>query len=296
MNKKNLGFTLVELMISLALGLIIVLVAVQMLLSGQKSLAFQTAMVDVQDNANIGLNYVVSDLKLTNLNIINRDMKSTGISGLVVNASNYPSLITANRSVSSTGVASASTQVEKSDVLVIQYRPNVTGGYDCEGTLIESTQEVVVQRYFLRPDENGAAHDLALACDAGRYTAASTTVSGLNADSTKGGQIIMPRIDHFKVLVGVQDIETNKLSYMTLAQFAAVPAAVSADRGKRAVSLQVGLLARSIDSSGTNTPEQTQYSLLNESYSVYKPDTMTTKFIRIPVEQTIALKNGLGER
>jgi type IV pilus assembly protein PilW len=271
-------------------------VAVQMLLSGQKSLAFQTAMVDVQDNANIGLNYVVSDLKLTNLNMINRDMKSTGISGLVVSNSNYPSLVTANRRISSSGGEDADTQAGKSDVLVIQYRPNMVGGYDCEGTQIETTQEVIVQRYFLRRDDNGAVHDLALACDAGRYSATSTSVSGLHADSTKGGQIIMPRIDHFKVLVGVQDLETQKLSYMTLSQFAALPAAVSADKGKRAVSLQIGLMARSIDNSGTSTPEQTQYSLLNETYSVYKPDTMTTKFIRIPVEQTIALKNGLGER
>lgn len=294
--KKDSGFTLIELIISLALGLIIVLVAVQMLLSGQKSLAFQTAMSDVQDNANIGLNYIVSDLKLTNLNMINRDMRSTGISGLIVNTSNYPSLVTTGRSLSSSGSEDANTQAAKSDVLVIQYRPSMAGGYDCEGTQINTTQEIIVQRYFLRHDDNGATHDLALVCDAGRYAATATDVSGLSTDSTKGGQIIMPRIDHFKVLVGVQDIETQKMTYMTLSQFASVPEAVSANKGKRAVSLQIGLMARSIDNSGGNTPEQTQYSLLNETYSVYKPSTMTAKFIRIPVEQTIALKNGLGAR
>lgn len=294
MKKNVLGFTLIELMISLALGLIIVLVAVQMLLAGQKSLAFQNAMVNVQDNANIGLNYVVSDLKLTNLNMINRYMKNTGISGLIVNTSNYPTT-TKNLTPSQTGDDTATDLVARSDVLVIQYRPNRAGGYDCEGTEIRNTTDVIVQRYFLRKDANGADHDFALVCDAGRYSATSTKVTGLSEGSTISGQIIMPRIDHFKVLVGTQDLETGNFSYMTLAQFAAIPAVADAKKGRRAVSLQIGVLARSLDNSGANTEEQSTYTLLNTKQNVVKPDGMIAKYLRIPIEQTIALKNGLGE-
>ncbi|MNY91390.1 hypothetical protein D3C78_77420 [compost metagenome] len=291
MKRKMSGYTLVELMVALVLGLIVVLVAVQMLLAGQRSVAFQNAVLNVQDNANIGLNYIVTDLKHTNLNLINRDMRSTGVSGLIVSDSNYPANITTNRRLSSTAdLNSPSLTEDDSDVLVIQYRPNLAKGYDCEGEAITSPNEVIVQRYFLRRDTNGARFDLALACDAGRYanTETATTITGFN----NSGQIIMQRVDQFKVLVGVQNTSTRSLSYMTLAQFAAVPAAANL----RAVSLQIGILARSLDNAGADTNEKLDYTLLNIQQVVDKPDEMKARYIRVPVEQTIALKNGLGER
>ncbi|MDN5625223.1 MAG: PilW family protein [Acinetobacter sp.] len=291
MKRKMSGYTLVELMVALVLGLIVVLVAVQMLLAGQRSVAFQNAVLNVQDNANIGLNYIVTDLKHTNLNLINRDMRSTGVSGLIVSDSNYPANITENRRVSSTALAgSPSLTADESDVLVIQYRPNLAKGYDCEGEAITSPNDVIVQRYFLRRDTNGANFDLALACDAGRYanTETATTITGFN----NSGQIIMQRVDQFKVLVGVQNTSTRSLSYMTLAQFAAVPAG----ENLRAVSLQIGILARSLDNAGADTNEKLDYTLLNLPQVIDKPDVMKARYVRVPVEQTIALKNGLGER
>ena len=179
---------------------------------------------------------------------------------------------------------------DDSDVLVIQYRPNLAKGYDCEGEAITSPNDVIVQRYFLRRDTNGANFDLALACDAGRYanTETETTITGFN----NSGQIIMQRVDQFKVLVGVQNTSTRSLSYMTLAQFAAVPAG----ENLRAVSLQIGILARSLDNAGADTNEKLDYTLLNLPQVVDKPDEMKARYVRVPVEQTIALKNGLGER
>ena len=294
MKRKMSGYTLVELMVALVLGLIVVLVAVQMLLAGQRSVAFQNAVLNVQDNANIGLNYIVTDLKHTNLNLINRDMRSTGVSGLIVSDSNYPANITTNRRLSSTAdLNSPSLTEDDSDVLVIQYKPNLAKGYDCEGEAITSPNEVIVQRYFLRRDTNGARFDLALACDAGRYanTETATTITGFN-NSNNSGQIIMQRVDQFKVLVGVQNTSTRSLSYMTLAQFAAVPAG----ENLRAVSLQIGILARSLDNAGADTNEKLDYTLLNLPQVVDKPDEMKARYVRVPVEQTIALKNGLGER
>ena len=289
MKRKMSGYTLVELMVALVLGLIVVLVAVQMLLAGQRSVAFQNAVLNVQDNANIGLNYIVTDLKHTNLNLINRDMRSTGVSGLIVSDSNYPANITTNRRLSSTADSNSPSLTEDdSDVLVIQYRPNLAKGYDCEGEAITSPNEVIVQRYFLRRDTNGANFDLALACDAGRYTDTGNEIIGFN----NSGQIIMQRVDQFKVLVGVQNTSTKNLSYMTLAQFAAAPAA----ENLRAVSLQIGILARSLDNARVDTGEKLDYSLLNMSQVINKPDEMTAKYIRVPVEQTVALRNGLGER
>ena len=79
---------------------------------------------------------------------------------------------------------------------------------------------------------------------------------------------------------------------MTLAQFAAVPAG----ENLRAVSLQIGILARSLDNAGADTNEKLDYTLLNLPQVIDKPDEMKARYVRVPVEQTIALKNGLGER
>lgn len=68
MNNKQLGFTLIELMISLALGLIVTAAAILLFLTGQKSIAMQKGVAQLQDNANFGLNYITRDLRLTNLN------------------------------------------------------------------------------------------------------------------------------------------------------------------------------------------------------------------------------------
>ena len=70
MTKFHAGFTLIELMIALALGLVIAAAATMLFLTGQKSYVLQSGMSDLQDNANFGLNYIVKDIRLTNLNVV----------------------------------------------------------------------------------------------------------------------------------------------------------------------------------------------------------------------------------
>lgn len=287
MNKNNAGYTLVELIIALLLGVIIIGAAFYMLLSGQKSLTFQQAMANVQDNANIGLSFIVGDIKHANLNLLYSDMRNNRVSGLIVDNTNYPSNITTGRVVSTAAnTASPSLTNIKSDVLVVQYKPNKSKSYDCEGNSITSSDEIVVQKYFLRQDGNGASHDYSLACDAGRYNKAVTATSITGLDGS--GQILMQRVDQFKVLVGVKS-EAGMMSYMTLAQFASAPST------SKAVSIQIGLLARSVDSSGADTNEKLTHTLLGEPNVITKPSTMKSKYLWVPVEQTITLRNGLGE-
>jgi type IV pilus assembly protein PilW len=56
--KSQEGFTLVELMIALALGLIVVAAATLLFLTGLRSSSMQQGVSDLQDNANFGLNYI----------------------------------------------------------------------------------------------------------------------------------------------------------------------------------------------------------------------------------------------
>lgn len=276
MNSSNQGFTLIELMVSLVLGLIIVGAAFQMLISGQRSLAFQESIQGLQDNANIGITYVADDIKLTNLNLPFTEIKPDQVSGLIVNTSNY---LTGATSTSVSGEGSTSDFVNaKSDVLVIQYKPDQSKEYDCEGNSI-NLDDIVVQRYFIRKDAN----DYVLACDAGKYKD-GIALSGLDGK----GQIIMKGVDLFRVRVGVKD-SANALSYKTLAEFSALP------NTSKAVSLQIGILSRSLDSISSNSVEKLEHKIFGESYDITKPTTVKTKYVWIPVERTIALRNGLGE-
>ncbi|WP_180160117.1 PilW family protein [Acinetobacter sp. YH12054] len=281
MNKSHQGFTLIELMVSLVLGLIIVGAAFQMLISGQRSLAFQESIQGLQDNANIGINYVADDIKLANLNLRFSEIKPSQVSGLVVKSANYLNGATTSTTVSGTGSASDFVSTT-SDVLVIQYKPDPSKEYDCEGNTI-SANDVVVQRYFVRRDDNGATHDYVLACDAGKYKE-GVALSSLDGE----GQIIMKGVDLFKVRIGVKD-KDNNLSYKTLGEFADEP------NTSKAVSLQIGILSRSLDSISGNSEEKLKHNILGKPYTITKPSTVKTKYVWIPVERTIALRNGLGE-
>ena len=60
--KKQVGFTLVELLIAIALGLIIAASATMLFLTGLKSQALQTGQSGLQDDANFGLNFILKDV------------------------------------------------------------------------------------------------------------------------------------------------------------------------------------------------------------------------------------------
>lgn len=63
--KAQSGFTLIELMISLTLGLLIVAAAIQLFITGITSYKLQKAMAHIQDNASLGLNFIVDDIRGT---------------------------------------------------------------------------------------------------------------------------------------------------------------------------------------------------------------------------------------
>ena len=153
MRTSQQGFTLIELMVSLVLGLIIVAAATMLFIAGQKSLALQQGAADIQDNANFALNYIAKDIRMANLNNSTATMNaSLANGGIVFSTTNLAGISTAN--VSQSAVSGTSNVTTGSDQLTIQYLPQQTGGFDCEGTQITSTSVYVVQRYFVRQDTN----------------------------------------------------------------------------------------------------------------------------------------------
>ena len=174
------GFTLIELMIALALGLIIIAAAILLFLTGQKSYSLQQGSADLQDNANFGLNYIVKDIRLSNLNTKSSGINDETVGGGIVLTSTAnaktttvgsPAVTTLSPNLlvnvkadmtkgtgtdiplillsqGNTGLSNVNTEL--SDQLVIQYRPQYVqdpddatklfGGFDCEGNRITVTK------------------------------------------------------------------------------------------------------------------------------------------------------------
>lgn len=349
MKNKQVGFTLIELMISLALGLIVVAAAILLFLTGQKSVAMQKGVAELQDNANFGLNYITKDIRLTNLNIKDAAINdrtlyggivltsaassfvdtSTDATGVVIKYPNLPpsiigsssadALLTQSNGITAVGSGNVWTGVSNvsdsggtalnSDQLVIQYLPQYTldtkgtsdesddqyvGGFDCEGNELRfakaSGLQMVVQRYFLRSDNNKASNEsspLALACDAGYYPI-STPTAIVNYGGA--GEIIMKRVDHFRVLLGVQ-FANGSHRYMPISAYMAL-----ASPRPRILAVQLGALVRSTQAMGADSTIKSDQNFQVLDQTVKVKTSTDPKYIRQVVSQTIALRNALGER
>lgn len=193
-----------------------------------------------------------------------------------------------------------------SDQLVIQYIPQYTvdaagnfdGGFDCEGNALRFTaavgRQVIVQRYFLREDASRETNEpnlpLALACDAGRYPVVGNPAQIINYNDA--GEIVMKRVDHFRVLFGVQHQTNNERRYVSVNDYMnlALPR-------PRIVSVQLGFLVRSSETVGAESTvkDDQNFTILDQTVKV-KNANQTTKYIRQVVSQNIALRNAIGER
>ena len=299
--KIQKGFTLIELMIALALGLIVVAAAAMLFLTGVKSSQVQQGMADLQDNANFGLNYITQDLRLANLNTVEAAMNDALLhGGVVLSQSNLPTGIQADVDdvllSQSNGDAvgsdnewtGASNVTQNSDQLVIQYKPAQTGGFDCEGREITTVDRIVIQRYFLRIDANagaGEANPLALACDAGNYSDTNLARYG------DAGEIIMKRVDHFRVLLNVSNATGNR-RYIGIHEYMAL-----IGTKPRILGVSLGVLARSGQSTGqeASTAQNNAFVVLDQDVAI-GGNGNPQGFIRQVVTQEVAIRKALGER
>ena len=289
---KQQGYTLIELMIALALGLIVVAAAVLLLLTGVRSNAMQKGVADLQDDANFGLNYMTQDIRLANLKTTTAKMNDQMIhGGIVLSANNLPEKFRALSSALLSKSESGLSNVEqRSDQLVIQYRPMSIGGFDCEGRRIEDTKYIIIQRYFLRADsakEVGEEQPLALACDAGRYDESDDAI----LDYGDNGEIIMKRVDHFHTLLSV-NTDQNLRRYIPIAEYMALEG-----NKPRILGVFIGVLTRSAQQVGKDKAieQNNNFTVLDQNV-VVKANANPKGYIRRVISQEVALRNALGER
>lgn len=315
---KQSGFTLLELMIALTLGLIVSAIAIQLALTGQKGVSTQQALSDLQNDSLFGLETFVREIRLANLNAVEPMINDTVLhGGIVLDARNYTQKIkidkdgkptttldiTLKNALSEGAVSESSNLVgQASDQLVIQYKNSMSNQFDCEGRQIVK-DAYVVQRYFLRSDtnRNDPNKPLALACKAFSYMGDEPAEIDLSGD----GQIMIPRVDHLSVQLVVArdgmnstcsaaadaDGQLDCFGQISIDDYKKLTGAVK----PQIVAVKVGLLVRSNNTVGNidlfNADKE--YQVLNTGAKLI-PHDKNKLYMRNVVTQTIAIRNGFG--
>ncbi len=305
------GFTLMELMIALALGLLIVAAGLAVFLSSQRSLGLQSGMSELQQNANFGMSLVTHDLRHTNLNTASshRVNNYTNGSGIIFKKENLPTALQATANLEAEFVTLQNKDTDNttgtSDRLTIQYTPATSTIFNCEGVQVtNASSKTIVQRYYVAESPQqvtGEPTSYSLYCDAASYDGAGLV--GLNTNA----QQIMQRVDAFKVRLGVKD-PAGQLSYMTIDQYIAAMETIRAacatpiDEGICAktylnvVSMDIGILSRSTGTIGAeaNLNTQTSFDVAGTPVTLKGVATVNKRYLRQAVNQVVAIRNTLG--
>ena len=223
--RSTSGFTLIELMISLVLGLLISAAVIQVYLTNTKTASTQKSGSELQEASVFGLQQLESHLRLANLgNSVTSITDTTVGGGIVISPENIGLKSTdtsKNLYFTRTGGDSNITGIN-SDQLTIQFK-NTTGVKipDCESADIDP-KATVIERYFIRSSST-TGQGLLLACDAGRVT--DTGITGLSANYQSGGSEVILGVDQFKILLGIQtDAPSNAglMRYLTASEYLAL--------------------------------------------------------------------------
>ena len=319
------GFTLIELMIALVLGLLISAAAIELFTGSLLSSRMQQANDELQSSGIFGLDYIVRDIRLANYaNINNPELNEQTPWGGIVLSANNGVLTNTNLPIPATapfiaqgllthsvGTGEAVSPIQNqwqglsnvdisSDQLTIQFvTPNDM--MNCEGVNVQAG-DYIIQRYFIRRDPATATSgtDYGLACDANTPTPAGTAAVSRPTILTgfgDAGEMIIPRVDHFTIQLGART-STGNLAYYTVNQYRQLAttarAATPATAPPRIVSVKFAVLVRSLDDTKNSSIDLTKkISVLNQNVELVDK---TKKYARRMYTTTVALRNGLGEK
>ena len=306
--KYQQGFTLIELMISLVLGLLISAAIIQVFITSQRVDRVQNAGSEIQDSAVFGVQSIEQQLRLANLGndgVPINEKTATGGVVLTASASNANAVnvvtstqlekgyLTRSHDMDSAGGihkwdGSLSNTGEKSDQLTIQYT-NTTGQilYDCEGEKVELNERVIT-RYFLTEDNvktNKDRKNLNLNCDAGRIAS-----NGVLTNFMEAGQTIIKNVDQFNIRLGVKHSADNSGSIGSYRYTEmSVKDYMSLTTEKPYITnIKVALLTRST----SNSPDDSAsaFSILGTTQTL-KSETNAPKYLRRVYETNTLLRN-----
>lgn len=298
------GFTLIELMISLVLGLLISAAVIQVFITSQRVDRVQTAGSEIQDSAVFGLQAIEQQLRLANLGndgVPINDM--TRLGGIVMTAGTAGSVnmittnglesgfLTRSQDMDSDGPANkwngalSNTNVN-SDQLTIQY-VNTTGRelQDCEGESI-AINEHVVTRYFVTQSDTATGktrENIDLNCEAGRIASDGTLSSFRGA-----GVTVIHNVDQFNIRLGVKErvvtagTESYEYTEMTVKDYMAL-----ADK-PFITNVKITILARS----SANSPDDSasDFMIFGDTQTL-KTQANAPRYLRRVYQTNTLLRN-----
>lgn len=241
--EKDRGFTLIELMIALILGLLISAAALQVFYTSSVNSRRQEASSQIQDNAIFSFSQMQKNIRRSNYGakstsshdeyfmnhltpqggvVLTAPVGASGkwldgnLSGLVLNNTAIPNSLLSS-SAATTSISNLN-GISKSDQLTIQYQSGQDGSFDCEGSAIPK-DFYVIERYFVREDSTNTT---GLACASAIYDydeSAAGSATGIDIASyidpkdsstktnnlSEAGTIIIPNVDYFRVMLGVSE-------------------------------------------------------------------------------------------
>ncbi|WP_066803126.1 PilW family protein [Moraxella oblonga] len=278
MSNYQKGFTMLELIISMALGLLIIAAATGVFLAGQRSLATQTGASDLQQNAIFGIAQLTHDLRHINLNTTSTTtikIDDPG-AGIVFSDKNFAGIqnVHVTKTVDPSKVNDKAVFVGlNNDQLTIQFKPHVANLLQsCVGTPLKAN-EINVQRYFIQPMPQGNGR-FGLYCDA-------------NNDTDKFGnpRLMIPDVEAFKVRFGTKN--GNNMQYKGIGTLTATD---------QLISIEVGLIMRSthnLGSSNSVVNDEKTYRIAGQEVKL--TDTSgTPAFMREVFSQVVAIRNSSG--
>ncbi len=298
--KHQLGFTLIELMISLVLGLLISAAVIQVYIINTRTVTVQQSASEVQDSSIFAMQAVEDHVRLANLGNPTTSINNQTLHGGIVTTntnlgSDHPSYGSNSFTFSAgqtplfevypqswTGISNTDIA---SDQLAIQYK-NITSNdmYNCEGEKIDAGSDYwVIERYFIRKANVGSTatglQDLVLACDAGKLRENGRLFDNYARFS---GEVIASGVDQFKVLLGVQT-DISNVTYISPKTY------LELTDKPPITTIKLGYIIRSTTPLLTDT-DKTQFNILGQAQTL-KTDTTAVKYYRRSYESTILLRN-----
>ncbi|PTQ90679.1 PilW family protein [Agitococcus lubricus] len=272
--KKNHGFTLVELMLSMTLGLVIVLAATQLFVTNQQSFALQRGLGDINENSRLGTGFIMRSVQGAQyIPAIMDTQYRTRWTGIVTNTTELPTATAAQ--ITGDGLSAVGIATNSDQLVVQRYADNQAR--DCEGNNVAGGR-YIVERFFLRADPlTGVAS--ALACDAGSHDGGTLTNYGDN------GVILLPAVDNFQILLGVATVGATNAAvvqrYVTPTQYAALG-------NPQILAVKMALMITSLDQTGgLGQPAVPQpVAVLNQNITPPRDSR-----IRRVYENTVLLRN-----
>lgn len=211
--QKQQGFSIVELMIALALGSLITLAAVQLFSTNQRTFQLQQGLTDVQEQGRFALDYISRDIRLMGLRdpaVVGPDpgllLADTTVGAMVMPASSDGGAVGAGN-----------------DRLTFSFHAE-NGDMDCEGDSVViaagDPPVLVANTYWV-----GGPNNDQLFC-AGSVDAATV------------GLVLVEGVDSFQVLLGIDTLEDG---VPAAGHYRRLNEVVATDQ---VVSVRIGLLVR----------------------------------------------------